>query len=236
MRGGILRKVISEKKAIIFDLFHTLASVEYAWSNIPRTTNSSILGISQEKWNEQLLEKSVDRLRGKVKDPLTIVRQMAHAIDPQIPLDLVEKATENRIEMFHRTMLRIPDSTIKTLQKLKDDGKKLGLLSNADVSEVASWNESPISCFFDSTVFSCEVGFVKPERQTYEISLQRLSLSPEDVVFVGDGGSHELEGAKEMGISTVFIAGWIRELWPEKIEARKKLADYSIESIEELIS
>jgi len=229
-----LRKIISEKKAIIFDLFHTLASVEYAWPH--RATTSGILGVSQEKWNEQLLEKSPERLRGKVKDPFTIVRQMAHAVDPQIPLDLVEKATKNRIEIFRGAMLRIPDPTRKTLQKLKDEGKRLGLLSNADVIEVASWNESPIASFFNSALFSCETGFIKPERQIYEMSLRQLSVTPEDAVFVGDGGSHELEGAKEMGITTVFVAGWIRELWPEKIEARKKLAHFSIENIQELVS
>jgi putative hydrolase of the HAD superfamily len=77
---------------------------------------------------------------------------------------------------------------------------------------------------------------VKPERRIYEISLEQLGSTPEESVFIGDGGSRELEGAKELGITTLFIAGVIRELWPDKIETRKKIADFSIEELPELVS
>lgn len=227
-----LQKVISEKEAIIFDLFHTLTARESTWSSGPMT--SDLLGVSREGWNEQLLEKSKERLTGKVKDPHIFIRQMARAINPHIPDELIEKAVKNRIDRMRRALLTIPESTKKTLEALKRQGKKLGLLSNADASEIADWNESPIASCFDSVVFSCEVGFVKPERQIYEISLKQLKVKPQDALFVGDGGSRELEGAKELGITAVFIAGIIRELWPDKIEARKKLADYYIENLEEL--
>lgn len=229
-----MKKIISGKKGIIFDLFHTLTARESTWSSGINT--SDILGVSKEKWNEQLLEKSKDRLTGKEKNPSIFVRQMAHAIDPRISDELIERAVKYRIERIKKAVTLIPGPTLQTLKTLKDQGKKLGLLSNADASEIAGWKESPISSLFDSTVFSCEVGFVKPEHQIYEISLQQLSLAPEECVFVGDGGSHELEGAKELGIKTIFIAGVIRELWSDKIEARMKIADYTIEELAELVS
>lgn len=229
-----MREIISDKKAVIFDLFHTLTARESTWSSGLMT--SDILGVAKEKWDEQLLEKSMDRLKGKERDPFVFVRQMAHAIDPQIPDELIERATRFRIERMKKAVTTIPEANITTLKKLKNQGMKLGLLSNADASEMAGWNESPISALFDSTVFSCEAGFVKPEKEIYEISLQQLSAHPKECVFVGDGGSRELEGAKVLGITTVFIAGVIRELWPDKIEPRRKIADFSIEGIDELIS
>jgi putative hydrolase of the HAD superfamily len=58
---------------------------------------------------------------------------------------------------------------------------------------------------------------------------------PEDSVFIGDGGSNELYGAKQIGLSTIMITGLIKEIWPDKIEAIKTYADYVIENIDELI-
>jgi len=137
---------------------------------------------------------------------------MAHAINPEIPSDLIHRAAQNRIQGFRGALLQISSSTRQILQKIKATGKKIGLLSNADVSEMAGWAESPIAMLFDSVVFSCEVGYIKPEKEIYDISLRQLSVEPRKAVFVGDGGSRELEGAKEMGMTTVFISGLIREL------------------------
>jgi putative hydrolase of the HAD superfamily len=228
-----LKSTLTEKHAVIFDLFHTLTSIESAGPPLPGTT--SLLGIDPEKWNQQLWERSEERLTGKIKDPFLIMRQMVHAIDPGIKEERIDAATEIRLARFRGTLANIPASTRQTLLKLKERGKKIGLLSNADALDISGWSNSPIAPLFDSVVFSCEVGFMKPQRKIYEISLKQLSLSPQEVAFVGDGGSHELEAAKELGITTVFMAGLIRDLWPDKIEPRKKLADFAIENLDELV-
>ena len=115
-------------------------------------------------------------------------------------------------------------------------GKKLGLISNADVMEVAAWDKSLIAGMFDTAVLSCRVGAAKPEPRIYEICLDRLGVTANEAVFVGDGGSSELRGAKAVGMTAVMIVGVIRELWPEKIEQRKPDADFVIEHLSELLS
>jgi putative hydrolase of the HAD superfamily len=226
---------INSKKAVIFDLFHTLTALESTWgNNVPMT--SQILGVTKEEWNSQLLEKSRDRLTGIDKDPYHILKKMAHAINPSIPEELIRKVMAIRIERFAGAMIHIPANTIRTLKALKKKGKKLGLISNADVTEVAAWPESPIQGLFDSTILSCYVGMVKPDAEIYELSLKQLGLKAADCVFVGDGGSNELEGAQKAGLSTIMITGIIREIWPERIEGRKKNANYIIETIDELVN
>lgn len=89
--------------------------------------------------------------------------------------------------------------------------------------------------YFDSVIFSCNAGYAKPDRKIYEISLEELNETPENSVFIGDGGSDELKGAKSLGITTVMIAGVIREILPESIAERKQHADFVIEYINELI-
>ncbi len=56
----------------------------------------------------------------------------------------------------------IPDENLNALRQLREAGYRLGLISNADVMEVAAWPDCPAAGFFDASVFSCEVGCVKP--------------------------------------------------------------------------
>ncbi|NPV01045.1 MAG: HAD family hydrolase [Brevinematales bacterium] len=225
---------IRTKKVLLFDLFHTLTPPESLWSGLPFTSDR--LGVSREAWNEQLLDKSTDRLKGFDKDPYSFVEKMAHAIDPAIPELLIEEAVEARIERFRSALVNIPHEVRETLRALKQSGKTIALISNADVSEAAGWNDSPIRDYFDATVFSCDVGMMKPDREIYLYTLDLLHTRAEDAVFIGDGGSDELRGAKDTGISAIMMAGVIREIWPEAIDARRKDADYVIERISELLT
>jgi putative hydrolase of the HAD superfamily len=87
---------------------------------------------------------------------------------------------------------------------------------------------------FDAEVFSCDVGWVKPEPEIFNACLDKLELSAEECVFVGDGGSGELVAAKELGFHTVFVSGVIAELWPERIQERIAIADHHIERLPEI--
>ena len=77
---------------------------------------------------------------------------------------------------------------------------------------------------------------MKPEKEIYELSLRQLSVSPAESVFVGDGGSNELEGARKAGMTTIMIPGIIRELWPERIAERQRQADVVIVRLAELVA
>jgi len=114
-------------------------------------------------------------------------------------------------------------------------GKKIALVSNADFNEIVAWNRSPIAPLFDVTIFSCEVGFVKPEREIYELAMNRLSATVPDCVFIGDGACNELEGAKKLGMTTVMMKGIVQEIYPEEIPNRRKFADYEIDRIIQLV-
>ncbi len=233
MKDRDANAVIDAKKAVIFDLFHTLTSLESTLGPNRRTT-SEILGVRREDWNDQLLRKSRDRLVGSKKDAFEIIAGMARAIDRSISEEKITAATENRIAQFAAALSAIPAETVAVLESLKKRGKRIGLISNADVTEVAAWGGSKIGHLFDSTIFSCVVGCVKPERQIYELSLRELGVSPDEAVFVGDGGSNELEGAKKVGMATIMVTGIVEKLWPDQIADRSRHADFVIGRVSDL--
>ena len=101
---------------------------------------------------------------------------------------------------------------------------------------MAAWDRCPIASLFDSTIFSCSAGCMKPEPQIYQLSMRQLGVSPDQCVFVGDGGSDELRGARDVGMTAVMIAGIIREQWPDRIAERQQHADFVIEQLSELVA
>lgn len=225
--------IIERYQVILFDLFHTLTSVESA--KAPGRRTSAIVGVSREEWNDQLHLYSKDRLSGEIKDPFEIIKRMARAIKPDISDKVIKEAIDSRISRYRYSLLNIPVRTIDTLKRLKSRGKRLGLISNADVTEKYGWGDSPIREYFDCSIFSCDVGYVKPDKEIYELCLKNLGVLPCDSMFIGDGGSDELKGAKALGITTVLTTHVVKYLWPEKIKFARKFADYEIDELSEIL-
>jgi len=214
-------------QGVIFDLFHTLTGRESEWSGLPWT--SDVLGIDRALWEELLLTRSRWRLSGEERDPYTILRSLADLADPAIPDERVRKAVSIRIQRFRHALMRVPPENVHALQRLRAAGYRLGLISNADAMEVSAWADSPLAGLFDAEIFSCWAGCVKPEPAIYNKCLEALGLAAEDCLFVGDGGSDELAGAKAVGLTTVFVSGVIAELWPELVQRRLAQCDHHVE-------
>lgn len=220
-------------RGVIFDLFHTLTGLESEWSDLPGT--STLLGIDRRLWDGVLHERSRDRLTGALSDPFLIVRSLAHMIDPAIPEDRIRATVEMRIRRFRDTLSRIPPANIEVLKRLRSSGLKVGLITNADAIEMASWAQCPLAGLFDAEVISCHVGMAKPDPEIFLKCLEMLGLPAGDCLFVGDGGSNELVAAKGVGLKTVFISGIIQELWPERIPERLAIADHHIVKLPEIL-
>lgn len=228
-----LKETLASKPTIIFDLFHTLTAPEIVMPGSLST--SEILGIDAVKWNRQLMENSKNRLRGFEKDPEEIIGNLARAIDPFISDGLIVGAAQHRVNRFEVALKQMPAESVQAIQSLKKSGKTIALVSNADVIESAFWNQSPVASFFDEVVFSCDVGYLKPEVEIYNICLQRLNKEPKDCIFVGDGGSDEFVGARQAGLTCVMVTGIAEKIWPEKLESIKPQADFIIQSLFELL-
>ena len=98
------------------------------------------------------------------------------------------------------------------LDSLRERGLATGLVSNAfdpgwllheDLARMG------LAERLDAAVFSSEVGKRKPHPAIFEEALGRLGVPPGDALFVGDRRLEDVQGAKELGITTVQ-ALWFR--------------------------
>ncbi|MCZ6643317.1 MAG: HAD-IA family hydrolase [Gammaproteobacteria bacterium] len=222
------------KQAVIFDLFFTLLTADIADDEFPPTHET--LGVAKQSWREQTFGTSHKRLTGVQTDPYRIVESMAHAIDPTIPDSVVREATELRIARFEHTLMNPPESTLSVLRELRQRGLKTALISNADTIETQPFHRSPLASMLDVTVLSWEVGLVKPQPEIYQHCLELLGLQASQCIFVGDGGSNELSGARSVGLTAVFATGIMPELTKQEVEQRKSIAHYTIGELTELLT
>jgi putative hydrolase of the HAD superfamily len=92
---------------------------------------------------------------------------------------------------------------------------------------------------FDASCFSCDIGCEKPAREAYSAIITKLRASPEHSVYVGDGGSGELRGAKEAGFARViYMKGFVSKnvlRTAAELEQFQSTADKTIANLSDLI-
>ncbi len=112
-----------------------------------------------------------------------------------------------------RPFEKIDLQVVAMLQTLKARDYRIGLISNCAHDEIAAWSTSLLSVLIDVPIFSCIEGLTKPEPEIYKLACDRLDISNDAAVFVGDGGSDELRGADAVGLKVIW-ATWFIETWP----------------------
>lgn len=188
-------------KAVFFDLFFTLANLEYQKEN-----EFTLLGISRTEWENSAENPQVYNLRatGRIKDEKEMIKSMVAGLPFAVSNGQLEKLVEIRNSRYRKSLTEIHPDILRTVKKLKAEGTKLCLVSNADIIDKKYWDISPLKQYFDAAVFSCDVGMVKPDKRIYSLAMEMLAATPGESIFIGDGGSDELLGAKSAGMTTVL--------------------------------
>ena len=219
-------------QAVCFDMFDTLANAHRQLEH----SESDILGITPEEWGSAMWEETLchDRALGIVKT----VREMIDRACDTLPFPVTEeqrRAVEAaRCERLRLAVTEIDGQIVETIRQLKENGLKIGLISNADVCDRLYWNTSPVFPYFDDSIFSCDVALLKPDPEIFLLSLSHLGVKPSEALFVGDGGSQELKGAKAVGMGTVCTEYLVRHPAKERRIIHKS-ADYTIRQFRELL-
>ncbi len=219
-------------KAICFDLFNTLIDVASAAEHIGKHT-ADIFNIDRVIWTDAVFSE-LHEIR-KPTEHFTVIKTLAHSIDSDISDDLIRYAVDLRQARFDFAFENVKADVIETLGKLKKNDYSLALISNASTAEVTAWSDSPLAKFFDSVIFSCKVGTAKPEKKIYLSALNSLDLKPSECLFVGDGGSNELQGAKAVGLTTIMINQYVSHLPEDRLKIRRQYSDYEISRLPELL-
>jgi len=119
-------------------------------------------------------------------------------------------------------MKEVPAKKLEAIQKLREKGYRVVLLSNTN-PYVSAWTDSKdfsgdghaIQSYFDALYRSFEVKFMKPDENFFRYVLSQEKLLPENALFVDDG-PRNCAAASELGVRTYCPANgfdWTEEIY-----------------------
>ena len=190
-------------RAVIFDLWDTLALwPSEAFEQVKRSLGRHIDDVDRV-WTTTYRDRQIGSMESYFR---------GLGLDD----DAVAECMRNR-STFTRETLVPRDGAIETLDELQRRGFKRGVISvcSSDVEEV--WDETELAPHVDDVVLSCTVGLSKPDPRIYELACERLEVTPDECLFVGDGANDELAGAQRVGMRAVCVLppGRIEPIWQE---------------------
>jgi HAD superfamily hydrolase (TIGR01509 family) len=102
--------------------------------------------------------------------------------------------------------------SVALLDALRDRGLKTGMVSNAMDPPwilLRDLEEQELAERLDAVVFSSDVGVRKPRPEIFHAALERLGVTADRALFVGDRLNADVRGAHDVGMRTVQ-AMWFR--------------------------
>ena len=197
-------------KVVIFDLFNTLVS-EFDAGRPSHTEVAHALQLPVKEFQQEYQNLRLARLKGQFSDYTAILRYTVRKLGGEPPENAIETLAERRYSAGAAHLRRIEPEILDMLNEITSSGIRLGLISNTEGSPVLDWANSPLSDFFEVTIFSNEVGMVKPDSDIYQHACKNLGVAPSDCIFIGDGNSDELRGAARVGMSPFYAAWFLRQ-------------------------
>jgi putative hydrolase of the HAD superfamily len=122
----------------------------------------------------------------------------------------------------------------KSLVRKIAENCKLGLVSNFTYAPViyASLRKLGINQFFNAVVVSEHAGWRKPHKRIFQDALQRLQVTAEETIYIGDSPLEDIEGAKAVGMKTVFVPSQFYSL--EDLREIPQQPDAIVEDLHEI--
>jgi len=96
----------------------------------------------------------------------------------------------------------INNDILSLVKHLKALGYKIGILSNNTLEGVERMRNAGLMKLFDVVAVSTEIGFSKPNPKAFDIFIEKLNISPQELIFIDDTAK-SLESAKEIGYQPV---------------------------------
>lgn len=126
----------------------------------------------------------------------------ACALDATATVTLLERIEEERYSRLFDVFPEVPS----VLRSLRDRGVTLGVCSNWDWDLERHLSHNGIDGAFDFVLTSAAVGFRKPHPAIFERACAEAGAQPDQVLFVGDTWTDDVEGATAAGLVPVHIA------------------------------
>jgi putative hydrolase of the HAD superfamily len=220
--------------AILFDLDDTILAAfgqsQGQWERVigsfsdrlaphrPEVVIEAIQTYSRYLWADQTRHKHWRHRIGEARRHIVsnALCDLATAADLPLPADELCRAIADEYQQIHEAELRMFPGSHETLDRLKELGVKLALVTNgAAAPQRAKVVRFALEHRFDHIQIEGEHGFGKPEEQAYHHALQALGVAAHETWMVGDNLEWEVVAPQRLGIFAIWYDGYGAGLPPD---------------------
>ncbi|MBU4217181.1 HAD family hydrolase [Candidatus Parcubacteria bacterium] len=97
-----------------------------------------------------------------------------------------------------------PES-IELLKELRSLGYMTGVISNLATPYKKPFFQLGLDKLIDHSVFSCEVGHIKPHKNIYTVMSKNSGIALEEMLMIGDSLRCDVAGPKAVGINAILL-------------------------------
>lgn len=195
-------------KAVIFDMYETLIT-HYDSPLYFGSQMAADAGIPEDEFLKVWRPTEYERAIGKItlEEVIESILNKNNCFSKELLNKIVSKREEAKIECFKHLHKEI----IPMFEGLKKQGLKIGLISNCFSEEAKVIRNSILFPYFDATYLSFEQGIQKPDEEIFLRCMNDLQVSADECLYVGDGGSFELETATRLGMKALQAVWYLKE-------------------------
>lgn len=233
-------------RAVIFDLGGTLMYERSNWSAITAQADEALTNYLRDEGMElnlstfprEFRRRLENYFRKREKDLLEttysfVLRDVLTDKGYGNVSEHVLRTALDRLFAITQTNWLLEEDTLPTLQKLEEDGYRLGLISNAgddqDVQQLA--RRFGIDRYFDFILTSAACSYRKPHPRIFELALSNWYFLPAEAVMVGDNLDADVRGAQNVGLYAIWLS---RRAGARTDEQQGIQPDASLSSLQEL--
>ena len=196
-------------RAIVFDLDHTLFD---RYATIRKTFVAFYEHyrdkIPQEVSYEEFIEKLIEVEKYYIYyDWYTVINECARIgiISPMSEEEVKEAVRVIVYKCWPIAAVQYPFA-IPTLNKLKEMGCKIGLITNgAHEPQALKIKKLGLEPLFDEIVISGDVGAQKPDPVPFRAFAEKIGIDPSEMLYVGDHPLNDVEGSRRAGYTPVWV-------------------------------
>ncbi len=213
-----------EDEPAFFNMMAFLSSRGFHESDL-----SSAYGESKKLFREQILTSRESLQEAHYENVLNYIAL-------ERGWELSEDTKVEALKVYYRDIFaqrKVYPQAIPTLQKLKEAGIKLGLVSNTTnpgFIKNLEREQFGLAPYFDFAIYSSEVPFRKPHPSIFYLAQKRMDFVPEKILFVGDSYEADIVGAHEVGMATAWLNRENRE------QPAGPIPDYQLAELDELLT
>lgn len=203
-------------KGIFFDLGGVLVNTTHFEA---LKSMASKLNLDEDSKNKFFEEFKINFKKAKIEEYKKVSAIIQNALDSI----KIRNDSTSLYKYYIEKEVTIYPNVLDVLSKLKNNGFKLGIITNTDdILASLTLRKFDMEKFFDAVITSEKAKAYKTNKKIFEMACKNMGFKPNEILWVGNS-IDDNSTAKKCGMLTALLS-------------TKGDSDYSISSLEELLN